>query len=105
MKTVWRAGERFGSKIKGIENWSFEGVSERQDFNHMGDSEGSFITCCRVYHYNFERLKLHCARIAYEFDFHSWEASIILWNIKDTDFQHDSSYKIISLVLILGRGS
>lgn len=78
MKTGWRAGEGFGGKTKGIENRLFEGVRERQDFNHMGDSEGSFITYCRVYHFNFEHLKLHCPRIAYEFDFHSWEASIIL---------------------------
>ena len=88
MKTGWRAREEFGGKIKEIKNWLFEGVRERQDFNHMGDSEGSFITC-RIYHFNFKHLKLHCPRMAYEFDFHSLEASIIFWNIKDTDFQHE----------------
>ena len=42
----------------------------------MSDSEGSFITC-RIYHFNFKHLMLHCPRMAYEFDFHSLEASII----------------------------
>ena len=80
------------------------GGKGKADFNHMGDSEGSFITC-RIYHFNSKHLMLHCPRMAYEFDFHSLEASIIFWNIKDTDFQHESNYKAISLVLILGRGS